>query len=102
LRRRAVAPCPIPARPRAPELLERMGGTASQARHVSEAARIWARALADPETTIFMGIAGALVPAGMRPVLAYLIEHRMVDCVVSTGANLFHDLYESLGGPPLQ
>jgi deoxyhypusine synthase len=102
LRRTRVAPFPITDRATAAELLERMGGTSFQARHVAEAARIWARALADPETTIFMGIAGALVPAGMRPVLAYLVEHRMVDCIVSTGANLFHDLYETLGAPHWQ
>jgi deoxyhypusine synthase len=58
--------------------------------------------LADPEVTIFLGTAGALVPAGMRPVIAYMIENRLVDCVVSTGANLFHDLYESLGAPHWQ
>ena len=42
------------------------------------------------------------MPAGMRPVLSYLVKHRMVDCVVSTGANLFHDLYETLGAPHWQ
>jgi deoxyhypusine synthase len=102
LRHRRVQPFPITDRATAAELIERMAGTSFQARHVAEAARIWARMLADPEARIFMGVAGALVPAGMRPVLAYLVEHRLVDCVVSTGANLFHDLYESLGAPHWQ
>jgi deoxyhypusine synthase len=102
LRQHKVEPFSISERASAAELLERMGGTSFQARHVAEAARIWARALADPETTIFVGVAGALVPAGMRPVLSYMIEHRLVDCVVSTGANLFHDLYETLGAPHWQ
>jgi len=97
LRRTPVEPFAITDRVTAAELMERMGGTSFQARQLAEAARIWARAIADPETTIFLGVAGALVPAGMRPVLTYLIEHRLVDCVVSTGANLFHDLYETLG-----
>jgi deoxyhypusine synthase len=102
LRQRRVEPFPITSHVSAAELIERMAGTSFQARHVAEAARIWGRALADPETTIFIGLAGALVPAGMRPVLAYLVEHRLVDCVVSTGANLFHDLYETLGAPHWQ
>ena len=102
LRRTPVVPFPITDRATASELMERMAGTSFQARNVAEAARIWGRMLADPDATIFLGVAGALVPAGMRPVLAYLIEHRMVDCVVSTGANLFHDLYESLGAPHWQ
>jgi deoxyhypusine synthase len=49
------------------------------------------------EATIFLGLAGAMVPAGMRQVMVYLIENRLIDCLVSTGANLFHDLHESLG-----
>ncbi len=102
LRRTPVVPFPVTERATAAELIERMGGTSFQARNVAEAARIWARMLEDDETTVLLGVAGALVPAGLRPLLAYLIEHRMVDCVVSTGANLFHDLYESLGAPHWQ
>ena len=102
LRSRPVVPFPITDRATAAELSERMAGTSFQARNVAEAGRIWGRMLADPDATIFLGVAGALVPAGMRPVLAYLMERRMVDCVVSTGANLFHDLYESLGAPHWQ
>ena len=102
LRHTPVVPFPITDRVTAAELMERMAGTSFQARQLAAAGRIWARMLADPETTVFLGIAGALVPAGMRPVLTYLVEHRLVDCVVSTGANLFHDLYESLGAPHWQ
>ena len=102
LRHTRVEPFPITGRATAAELMQRMGGTSFQARQLAEAARIWSRAIADPETRIFLGVAGALVPAGMRPVLTYLIEHRLVDCVVSTGANLFHDLYETLGAPHWQ
>jgi deoxyhypusine synthase len=52
----------------------------------------------DSDVTICMGLAGAMVPAGMRSIIAYLIENRFIDVLVSTGANLFHDLHESLGG----
>jgi deoxyhypusine synthase len=102
LRHTPVVPFPITDRASAAELMERMAGTSFQARQLAQAARIWSRMLADPEATVFLGVAGALVPAGMRPVLAYLVEHRMVDCIVSTGANMFHDLYESLGAPHWQ
>lgn len=47
--------------------------------------------------TKFIGIAGALVPAGMRTILAEMIRERYVDVVVTTGANLVHDLIEALG-----
>ena len=49
------------------------------------------------DCTIFLGVAGALSAGGMRMVIAHLIEHRYVDCLVSTGANLYHDLHETRG-----
>ena len=48
-------------------------------------------------TTKFLGIAGAMVPAGMRDVIARMIREGYVDVVVTTGANLVHDLIEALG-----
>src|SRR5438093_7876361 len=80
----------------AAELVQRMGETAFQARNVGLAAQIWEAMLHD-ETTIFFGLAGAMVPAGMRPLIVYLIENRLIDVIVSTGANLYRDVYESLG-----
>ncbi|HUS82644.1 MAG TPA: deoxyhypusine synthase family protein [Dehalococcoidia bacterium] len=85
----------------AAQLLDAMGATAFQARNVARAARIWSRMLQD-DTVIMFGLAGALVPAGMRPVIVYLIENHMIDVLVSTGANLFHDVYETLGKPHFQ
>jgi deoxyhypusine synthase len=42
-------------------------------------------------------MAGALSAGGLRLVVAHLIAHRYVDCLVSTGANLYHDLHETRG-----
>lgn len=78
------------------ELLSRMGGASFQGRNLSIACDVWEKMLAD-QNTIFMGLAGALVPAGMRKILAHIIENRWIDCLVSTGANLFHDIHEELG-----
>lgn len=47
---------------------------------------------------IFLGLAGALVPAGMGKIIADLIRDDMVDVIVSTGANVTHDLIEAFGG----
>ncbi|MEX2238817.1 MAG: deoxyhypusine synthase family protein [Dehalococcoidia bacterium] len=95
---RRVEPFAIRERMSAAELVESLGNTSFQARNIGTAASIWGRMLED-RVTIFFGLAGAMVPAGMRKVLVYLIENRLVDCVVSTGANLYHDLYETLGTP---
>lgn len=76
--------------------LKEMAKTSFQGKNLGIAAAIWSEMLRT-NTRIFLGLAGAMVPAGMRKVIVYLIENRMIDCLVSTGANLFHDLHESLG-----
>src|SRR5919204_5039275 len=58
--------------------------------------RIWEKMLG-ADCTIFLGLAGALSAGGMRLIVAHLIEHRYIDCLVSTGANLYHDLHETRG-----
>ena len=78
------------------EMVQRMAGTSFQARNLARGVDIWSQMLTG-ERTIFLGLAGAMVPAGMRQIIVHLIENRLIDCLVSTGANLFHDLHESLG-----
>lgn len=77
-------------------LLKKMGSIGFQGRSLSSAATVWQKMLAEG-AFIIMGLAGAMVPAGMRRLLAFLIERRYIDCLVSTGANLLHDIHESLG-----
>lgn len=81
---------------RADEILERMERISFQGRSLGIAHRVWQKMLAD-EVTIFLGVAGALSAGGLRMVIAYLIQHRFIDCLVSTGANLYHDLHETRG-----
>ena len=38
-----------------------------------------------------------MIPGGMRRVIRDMIEMKLIDVVVSTGANIFHDLFESFG-----
>ena len=52
----------------------------------------------DGEATTFIGLAGAMVPAGMRAVVADLIRDGYVDALVTTGATLTHDTIEAIGG----
>lgn len=80
------------------ELLDAMRDTGFQGRSLGEAAAAWAEMLEQKNLTIFLGLSGAMVPAGMRKVIAFLIRERMIDCLVSTGANIFHDCHEALGG----
>jgi len=93
----------VPTRPFDPagassasEILTRMQGTAFQGRQLGLAFEVWKKMLAD-RCAIMMGLSGAMVPAGMRRLVVRMIENRLIDCLVSTGANFFHDLHETLG-----
>ncbi|KPJ69752.1 hypothetical protein AMJ44_02755 [candidate division WOR-1 bacterium DG_54_3] len=78
-------------------LLQEMLATGFQGKNLAECFEVWKEMLSEEEITIWLGIAGAVVPAGMRRAIAYLVEKRMVDVIVSTGAQMFHDACECLG-----
>src|SRR5437763_7005175 len=80
----------------ADQLLARMERISFQGRNLATAHRIWQKMLQD-DVTIFLGMAGALSAGGLRLIVAHLIRERYVDCLVSTGANLYHDLHETRG-----
>src|ERR1041384_3554248 len=77
-------------------LLEKMEGTGFGGRQLAEAHRIWLDMLGD-NTTIMVAASGALIPAGMRRLLAYVIKNRFVDVLGLSGSLLFYDLHETLG-----
>src|SRR5947209_13954169 len=91
-----IEPFAVEAGLTADQLLARMERISFQGRNLATAHRIWLKMLED-DVTIFLGMAGALSAGGLRLVVAHLIAHRYVDCLVSTGANLYHDLHETRG-----
>src|SRR5215217_4340397 len=74
------------------------GFQAFNAGRLSEACRIFADKMLAPEnvTTIGLTVAGALTPAGLGGCVIELMERGLVDFVISTGANLYHDLHYAL------
>ena len=53
----------------------------------------------DSNTTICLTLAGAITPAGMGRAIKIMIEKGFVDWIVSTGANIYHDLHFAYGLP---
>lgn len=47
---------------------------------------------------VFLGLAGPLVPGGLRGVITDMIRSGLVDVVVTSGANIVHDMIEAFGG----
>ncbi len=80
------------------ELVESFDGCGLSAASVAEAAAITTRMFDDPECTVVMSLAGALVPAGLRGAIADVIRWGHVDGLVTTGASLTHDTIEAIGG----
>jgi len=79
------------------DLVEAFQLTSFQSRNVFKCFQVFLKMLKDPQCVIFMGLSGAMIPGGMRGVIRDMIERKLVDVVVSTGANIFHDLFESFG-----
>ncbi|MCX9076254.1 MAG: deoxyhypusine synthase [Candidatus Methanoperedens sp.] len=79
------------------ELMDSFSGCAFGAGRLSEAVEIYREMICDEECTKFFGLAGAMVPAGMRQIVRDMIRNREIDILVTTGANLVHDIIESMG-----
>lgn len=71
---------------------------AYNAARLREACQLFARKIAQPDVTIGVTLSGALTPTGLgTAALVPLIRAGLIDWVVSTGANLYHDMHRSLG-----
>ncbi|MCC6464855.1 MAG: deoxyhypusine synthase [Planctomycetes bacterium] len=80
------------------KLVAAMGDTSFQARNLSRAADIFDMALRDKGCSVVLCLAGSLVSAGLKKVIADLVNNNMVDAIVSTGAIVVdQDFFEGLG-----
>src|SRR5215471_21715409 len=79
-------------------LVDAMKHMAYSARDLARAAEIYDRMLRDKQCGIILCLAGSLVSAGLKGVFVEMIKSRMIDCIVSTGANIVdQDFFEALG-----
>lgn len=92
-----IIPAKINKNMSAGELIASFKGCAFGAGRLYEAVDIYREMQEDIECTKFFGLAGAMVPAGMRQIVSDMIREGQIDILVSTGANLVHDLIESMG-----
>jgi len=80
------------------DLVAEYGNAGIGAATLHEAVDVYTEMLSREDVTVFFGLAGAMVPAGMRRLVADLIRDGHVDALVTTGANLTHDSIEAVGG----
>jgi len=79
------------------ELVKGMRHTSFGGRKISEATDIFEDMIKDKDCSVFLGVAGALVPGGQRQLIVEMIRNGWVQALVTTGANLSHDLMEAFG-----
>lgn len=65
---------------------------------MAEACRLFTQKMLAQDGTVGLSLTGALTPAGLgRAALVPLLKAGFVDWIISTGANLYHDLHYGLG-----
>ncbi len=81
------------------DLIKEMGNSGVLgAGRTYRATELLSKMFKDPDMKIFFSIAGPLVPGGMRDIVVDLIKKGHIDVLITSGANLTHDLLESFGG----
>ncbi|MFX0057068.1 MAG: deoxyhypusine synthase family protein [Candidatus Heimdallarchaeota archaeon] len=84
------------------DLIKSLSDTGFNAKRLAMACEIYKEMIIDKECVKFFGLAGALVPAGMQRVIHDFIDEGFIDVLVTTGANLTHDIAETLGYSHMQ
>lgn len=87
----------VPKEQSVDELVKQLKLTSLNARRLGEAVDILEEMIKDKNCVKFLGLSGALVPAGMSSCVTEMMKNRWVDIIVSTGANITHDLEMAMG-----
>jgi deoxyhypusine synthase len=79
------------------ELVEKMKEAGFGSRKIGIASEIMKKIFYKEKCDIFFGVAGAMVPGGMKEIIIDIIKTGKIKAFVTTGANLTHDIAEALG-----
>jgi deoxyhypusine synthase len=61
------------------------------------AARILEEMFRNSDYTNFISLAGPIIPGGLRTLITDLVDDKLLNGIVTTGANVTHDMLEALG-----
>lgn len=64
---------------------------------VARATRIIHNIFDDQEYLVFLAMAGPMVPGGLRNIITHLVKTKRVHAIVTSGANVVHDVLDALG-----
>ncbi|MGY5865445.1 MAG: deoxyhypusine synthase [Candidatus Thorarchaeota archaeon] len=85
------------------EFVEAMSGVGVLgAGRLGRATNITKRMFNDSECFTFLSMSGPMVPGGLRNLVSHLVEKGHIDAIITSGANIVHDLVEAYGGDHYQ
>jgi deoxyhypusine synthase len=96
-----IDPPSISANMTIPRLIEFYNSTGYNARRLAEAAEML-QEMIDTNSTVCLTLAGAMTPIGLGVTISEMIEAGFIDWIVSTGANVYHDLHFAYNLPVRQ
>ena len=80
------------------DLVEAYKDSSIQSRALATCATVYEKALKDrSRPTVILGLAGPLVAAGLRKVIADMVKFGIVDAIVTIGAIPYQDFYQARG-----
>jgi deoxyhypusine synthase len=97
LQGRRIDPAPITGKISVADLIDE-SFLAYNAARLREACHLFTKKMLEPEVTVGLSLTGALTPAGLGiSALIPLIKAGVIDWIISTGANLYHDTHFGIG-----
>lgn len=94
---RKIAPSPMPGEIGVADLIDGYF-TAYNSARLREICHLLSREVMQAGVTVGVSLSGAMTPAGFGvSVLSPLMRHGLIDWMISTGANLYHDMHYGLG-----
>jgi deoxyhypusine synthase len=78
-------------------IINDLNNTGFNAKRLAAACKIYEKMVKTKGCVKFFSLAGAMVPAGMQKIIYDMLDLGFIDVLVTTGANLTHDVAETLG-----
>jgi deoxyhypusine synthase len=84
------------------DFIDGLNDTGFGAKRLAQACKIYEKMVKTNGCVKFFALAGAMVPVGMQKIIYDMLDLGFIDVLVTTGANLTHDVAECLGFRHLQ
>jgi deoxyhypusine synthase len=91
---RKIIPFDVKSIKNVEDLLEALKYCGFQGRNLGRALDILETMVTNNDCLTVLTLSGAMVPAGMGKLICDLMEHKLIDVLISTGANIIHDLVD--------